>query len=478
LTKEKNQINKWLVFGLVATGIFMSTLDGSIVNIALPGIMKSFGVPITVIEWVVVVYLLVVSSLLLSFGRLSDIHGRRIIYSSGLLIFSLGSFFCGSAESASSLIMSRAFQGLGAALIMACTPAIIVDTFPLEERGRTLGMIGAVVASGLTAGPAIGAVIIQHFSWRMIFYVNIPIGLAAACAVFIILKGSNTDIKRPDTFDFKGSLYFTVILVSLLLMITKFHIWGIASPLMLTLTILFMSSLILFIVTEKRSLSPVMNLTLFENRLFYLPVLSASLLYICLFIKLFLMPFYLLTLRGFSNTKASLFLILPFLFMFIVSPLSGALADKRGSRILCTLGMIILTLSLYLTSELTEDSTIRFIAFCMSLTGIGTAMFTSPNSMIIMNSVPPQERGVAGAIIATARNIGMVVGIALSGTLFNFFFSQYTGGKTLDLFTHDLSGHFVHTFRNVLAAGSAIALTGALFAFLRGNEKKAMKKVV
>jgi len=193
---EKHDINKWVVFGLVATGIFMSTLDGSIVNIALPEIMDSFKVPMTIIEWVVAVYLLIGSALLLSFGRLSDIYGRRVIYSSGLIIFSCGSFFCGAAESAMILITARAFQGLGAALIMACTPAIIVDTFPLKERGRTLGMIGAVVASGLTAGPAIGALILEHFSWRMIFYINIPIGICAALAVFIILKGSNSDIKR------------------------------------------------------------------------------------------------------------------------------------------------------------------------------------------------------------------------------------------------------------------------------------------
>ena len=172
----------WLIFSLVAIGIFMATLDGSIVNIALPSIMTDFEVELATIQWVVMIYLLTVTSLLLSFGRLSDIRGRRIVYSLGLFLFSFGSLFCGLAQSAQWLIISRFFQGLGAAMTMACTPALIVDTFPETERGRALGMMGSVVASGLTAGPVLGGLLIHYFSWRAIFYINIPIGLLTAAA--------------------------------------------------------------------------------------------------------------------------------------------------------------------------------------------------------------------------------------------------------------------------------------------------------
>ncbi len=168
----------------------MSTLDGSIVNIALPSIMADFKVSLSVVEWVIVIYLLTITSLLLSFGRLSDIKGRRVIHSSGMMLFSIGSLLCGMAASAHWLIFSRAIQGVGAAMIMACTPALIIDTFPKSSRGKALGMIGAVVASGLTVGPAVGGFILHHFSWRIIFYINIPIGLITGILVFILLNAS------------------------------------------------------------------------------------------------------------------------------------------------------------------------------------------------------------------------------------------------------------------------------------------------
>ena len=159
----KSSDNKWLVFSFVAIGIFMSTLDGSIVNIALPTIMKDLSAPLAYMEWVVMIYLLTIFSLLLSFGRLSDIVGRRSIYVLGLIVFSIGSLFCGMAGNAILLIAARSFQGIGAAMIMACTPALVVDIFPVSERGKALGMVGAVVASGLTTGPVLGGLLLHFF---------------------------------------------------------------------------------------------------------------------------------------------------------------------------------------------------------------------------------------------------------------------------------------------------------------------------
>ena len=175
--KKSAPHSKWLVLSLVAVGIFMSTLDGSIVNVALPTIMTELGVPLTTVKWVVIIYLLTVSSLLLFFGRLSDLQGRRRVYSRGLAVFSLGSLFCGLSPDVTWLIASRALQGVGAAMIMACTPALVVDVFPLKERGRALGMVGMVVAGGLTMGPALGGILLQFFHWRVIFYINVPVSL-------------------------------------------------------------------------------------------------------------------------------------------------------------------------------------------------------------------------------------------------------------------------------------------------------------
>src|SRR5210317_1531127 len=262
---------RWLIFFMVAIGIFMATLDGSIVNIALPSIMTDLGVPLTTIQWVVMIYLLTVTSLLLSFGRLSDLQGRRIVYCSGLFLFSTGSLFCGMAPNAHWLIISRFFQGLGAAMTMACTPALIVDTFPETERGRVLGLMGSVVASGLTAGPVLGGLLIHYFSWRAIFYINIPIGLLTGAGVFFLLKGGKADITRPETFDWPGAALLTILLGSLLMAITHAYDWGYFSLFTLSLiTISFLAALSLLYV-ETRVRHPILSRTLFAVRLFSMP---------------------------------------------------------------------------------------------------------------------------------------------------------------------------------------------------------------
>jgi len=284
----------WLIFLMVAIGIFMATLDGSIVNIALPAIMADFAVPLATIQWVVMIYLLTVTSLLLSFGRLSDIRGRRMVYSLGLCLFSLGSFFCAIAPSAYWLIGARFFQGLGAAMTMACTPALIVDTFPERERGRAIGMMGSVVASGLTAGPALGGLLIHYFSWRAIFYINIPIGLLTAAGVFFLLKGGKADITRQETFDWPGAALLAILLGSLLMAITHAYDWGYFSLSTLSLIAVSILAATCLIYVETRVRHPILSRTLFGIRLFSMPIVAAIILFICLFTLVFLMPFYLI----------------------------------------------------------------------------------------------------------------------------------------------------------------------------------------
>ncbi|MCP3926538.1 MAG: MFS transporter [Desulfobacterales bacterium] len=465
-------MNKWVVFILVATGVFMSTLDGSIVNIALPSIMKDLKTSVPVIEWVIAIYLLTVSSLLLSFGRLSDIKGRRVVYSTGLIFFSLGSFFCGISPSAEFLIFSRSIQGLGAAMVMACTPALIVDTFPVEERGKALGMIGATVASGLTAGPALGGLILHYFSWRLIFYINVPIGLITAFLVFTKLKGSKTDSKQEEPFDFKGSILITLSLILFILFITKSNLLqgiNIKGGVLLIIFVLSVYALIRF---ENQNMYPVLNTMMFRNKLFTLPIISAVLLFTCLFITIFLMPFYLMYPMKFSPGKAGFFMVIPFFFMFVISPYSGTLAGKKGSKILCTTGMFIITLSLYMISQLNISSSYYNIAAGMSLLGIGIALFSSPNTVTVMESVSPNERGVAGGIVATARNLGMVLGVTIGGTVFNHVFFIKSSGKVLENYNPFLENAFFTAFKCSVLTGCLIAMVGIIISWLRGGKIK------
>ena len=474
--KSLPKTQNWLIFLMVAIGIFMATLDGSIVNIALPSIMADFGVPLATIQWVVIIYLLTVTSLLLSFGRLSDIRGRRMVYSFGLCLFSLGSLFCGIAPSAHWLIGARFFQGLGAAMTMACTPALIIDTFPETERGRAIGMMGSVVASGLTAGPALGGLLIHYFSWRAIFYINVPIGLLTAAGVFFFLKGGKADITRQETFDWPGAALLAILLGSLLMAITHAYDWGYFSTPTLSLLAISILAAICLLYVETRVRHPILSRSLFSIRLFSMPIVAAVILFVCLFTLVFFMPFYLIHPGGYPVNAVGGIMACIFIALFVVSPFSGALYDRIGSRLLCTLAMAIIACSLFSLSTIPADTSFFSIIWRLSLAGVGTAIFLPPNSAAAFSAVAPESRGVASATVAAARNLGMVLGVAIAGAIFNSVVYKLSNGLSLKEYHPALEGIFMESFHFVMMAGGFIAILGMIIAFLRGPEQTSLKK--
>ena len=472
----KSSDNKWLVFSFVAIGIFMSTLDGSIVNIALPTIMKDLSAPLAYMEWVVMIYLLTIFSLLLSFGRLSDIVGRRSIYVLGLIVFSIGSLFCGMAGNAILLIAARSFQGIGAAMIMACTPALVVDIFPVSERGKALGMVGAVVASGLTTGPVLGGLLLHFFPWQAIFYINIPIGLSTAVAAAILLRGGSADVTRKETFDWTGALLLAFCFGCFLVAVTHGYEWGyisIPTILLLCFSAIFAAGLV---VVETRVAHPIIEISLLRVRLFILPVVSAIILFASLFTLVFLMPFYLMYPCGFSVDRAGYIMVTLFIFLFFVSPVSGAISDRIGSRTLCAIGMGVLAYSLFSIAGLSPSSTVFPIVWRLALAGIGTAIFLPPNSSAAMSAVPPNRRGVAAGTVAAARNLGMVLGVALAGAIFNSTFHSLSGGLSLKSYRPPLEAIFMDAFHYAMLAGGILAAIGIAVAFIRGPEDKRFHK--
>ena len=457
------------MFGIVGVGIFMSTLDGSIVNIALPTILKTFGVSLSTVRWVPVIYLLTISCLLLSFGRFSDMVGRRWVYTRGLFVFSLGSLFCGFAGSAEILIAARSIQGMGAAMIMACTPALIADNFPPEERGMAMGMIGAVVASGLTVGPALGGLILEHFSWHWIFFINLPVGLGAIFAATRVLKESQAQGPR-ESFDWKGALLLALAFGSFTMAISMGKDLGWTSAPVLSLMAAFLVGSALFVLMEFRASHPLVDLGLFKIRLFAMAISAASTLFVSLFCLIFLMPFYLKYPGGFSDAGAGGMLVVPFLFMLVGAPVFGSLFDRLGSRLLCTIGLTLLSLSLF-SFVIMEPTTRVFPVFWrLALAGLGTSLFASPNNAAAITSVPGNRRGIASAIIATARNMGMVVGIAVASTVFASVYTSAYPGQTLEGYsTQNLDG-FMTAFHRAMLCGGIAAATGALLSALRGRE--------
>ena len=472
LEKSETKKNKWLVFIVVAVGVFMSTLDGSIVNIALPTIMKDLSASLLTIEWVMMIYLLTVSSLLLSFGRLSDIKGRRWIYTRGLMVFSTGSLFCGMASTAFWLIAARCFQGIGAAMIMSCTQAIIIESFPMSERGKAMGMLGAVVASGLTCGPALGGWILHVSSWQTIFYINIPIGLLTALAGTKLLKGGKADVCRTESFDLAGAILLAISTACFLFVITHGYDWGYSNPSIICLIFVCTISFTGLVWEEFRAEHPLLNPALLKIRLFTMPVLAAMILFSSLFTIVFLMPFFLIYPCGFSPKMTGYIMVTPFVFLFIFAPLSGALSDRIGSRFLCTFGMIILTISFFFMAQLSPEYSQMSISWPLALAGIGIAIFTAPNNAVAMSAVPPEYMGVSAGTVATVRNLGMVLGIALSGCIFNNVFYTLSNGLNLKVYTPELKPIFMEAFSYAMMAGGIVSGIGVIITYLRGPEIK------
>jgi EmrB/QacA subfamily drug resistance transporter len=330
---------KWWVLIAVGVSTFMGALDGSVINTVLPVITDTFQTNVAATEWVVVIYLLVLSGLLLSFGRLGDLHGHRPVFLTGFLIFIVSSAVCGLAPSVFSLIIARGVQALGAAMLSANSPAILTKSFPSSQRGQALGMQATMTYLGLTVGPSLGGWLAQAFGWRSVFLINIPVGLAAMALSYRFIP-RDSHARSADPFDFPGAIVFTGGLTALLLGLNRGHDWGWTSPMILALFGVSILLIGLFLLIETRTAHPMLDLSLFQSWTFSSSVSAAVLNYICVFSVTFLMPFYLISGRNLNAAQAGLLLSGMPVVMAIVAPISGTVSDRVGARLPGTLGWL------------------------------------------------------------------------------------------------------------------------------------------
>jgi len=473
--EQTEHASKWAVMAIIAIGVFMATLDTSIVNISLPVIARSFGVPLSgAIEWVIIAYLVVIAGVLLTTGRLSDMIGRKPIWTAGLIIFTLGSAFCGFAPSLGLLITARALQGLGGALIMAISPAMLTSAFPSSERGRALGINAVVVALGVSTGPTLGGIITTYLSWRWIFFVNLPIGVIGVILTLRVL----TEKLRwgRGKFDPLGALLLALGLVALTLGLSFGQEWGWSSPLLIgTLTIGVLAMIVLYIV-EKRVSNPIIDLSLLHQRVFLSANLSLVLSFLALFAVSFMLPFYLEELHGFATEQAGLLLTPLPLTIAVIAPFSGALADRFGTRWLAAGGLTIACIGLVLISQLDAHSSLWDIIWRLAVTGLGQAFFQSPNNSALMGAAPKAQQGSASGFLATGRVVGQSLSVALAGAVFASL-GGAAAGRALATNNHlttaqiaALQQSFSRGFHITFIVCACIAAIGIFTSLVRGKE--------
>jgi len=473
---QKEQANKWAVMAIIAIGVFMATLDTSIVNISLPTIARYFGVPLNgAVEWVIIAYLVVIAGVLLTTGRVADMIGHKPIWAAGLTIFTIGSAFCGFAPSLVLLIAARALQGLGGAMIMAISPAMLTGAFPASERGRALGLNAVVVALGVSTGPTLGGIITTYLSWRWIFFVNIPIGIIGVILTLRVLKEKMR--WGRGKFDPLGALLLALGLIALTLGLSFGQEWGWSSPLLIANLVTGVLALIVLYIVERRVSDPVIDLSLLHNRVFLSANLSLILSFMALFAVSFMLPFYLEELRNFTTEQSGLLLTPLPLTIAIIAPFSGSLADRIGTRWLAAGGLTVACIGLVLISQLDAHSSVWDIVWRLVVTGMGQAIFQSPNNSALMGAAPKGQQGSASGFLATGRVVGQSLSVALAGAVFASL-GGAAAGRALAT-NNNLSAAeiaalqqiFSHGFQITFIVCASIAAIGIFTSLVRGKEK-------
>jgi EmrB/QacA subfamily drug resistance transporter len=477
-TPEEQGTNKWAVLGIVAVGIFMATLDSSIVNISLPSISAYFHVSLNgLIEWVIIAYLVTIASVLLTFGRLADMFGRKLLWMLGLLIFTIGSALCGAAPTLLLLVIFRAFQGIGGALLMSNSTAMLTRAFPENERGRVLGLNAVVVALGVSAGPTIGGLITSSLSWRWIFYVNVPIGILGLVTTWLVLKEPIRLTTGRQKFDPVGAIVLSIGITAVMLGLSFGQEVGWQDPLILGLFIIGLVLLAGFFFIERRVTDPIVDLRLFRNRLFAAANISSLLSFLALFAVSFLLPFYLEQLRGFDVLEAGLLLTPVPLAVSVVAPISGWLSDRFGSRVLSSAGLAIAAFGLWLLTGLDAHSSLFDMIWRLVITGIGQGLFQSPNNNAVMGSVPRERRGIGSGFLSTVRVVGQSLSVAVAGAVFATYGASQAGAQLIASHGHlppdqltALQTTFLDGFHAALIVSMAIASIGVITSLVRGSE--------
>lgn len=466
---------KWYVMSAVAMSIFLATIDGSIVNVALPTLVRALNTNFSTVQWVVLAYLLTQATLLLSIGRLGDMLGKKRIYIAGFVVFTAGSVLCGFSPTVSFLIAARVVQAVGAAMMLALGTAIVTEAFPPQERGRALGLIGASVSLGIVVGPTLGGLLIDALSWHWIFFVNLPVGIVGTWMALRFIP-----VTRPagsQSFDYAGAGTLFISLLALMLALTVGQGAGFLDARILALFAAWLVFLGVFIFIELRTEQPMIDLRLFRNVLLSVNLITGFLTFVAISGISILIPFYLENALGYSTSRVGLLLATVPVALGITAPISGSLSDRFGTRPITVVGLAMLVAGYVSVSTLSTETTIPGYILRLLPIGIGMGVFQSPNNSAIMGSARREQLGIVSGLLSITRTLGQVTGVAVSGAIWAALVAYHAGqaltGDTTTAAVVDQVAGLQSTFRIsavLIACAFALAVWGL---WLERRQKRA-----
>ena len=415
----ENYRYKRYVLIVSTVGAFITPFMGSSLNLALPSMGEELAMDAVLLGWVQSAYLITIAPLLIPFGRLADIFGRKKIFEYGIFILTVSSLLCVFSTSALMLIIFRVLQGVGSAMVFGNSVAMLTSAYPPSERGKVLGINVAAVYSGLSAGPFIGGLITQHFGWKGIFIAIVPMCVITLVMSFWKIK-SDWASSSGEKFDIIGSIFYCVALIAIMYGFTALPalngVWFILAGFLV---------LVVFVKWAKSVQTPIFNIDLFRhNATFVFSNLAALINYSATFAIGFLLSLYLQYVKGFPPQTAGFILVAQPVTQAIFSPLAGKLSDKYEPRVLASIGMVLITIGLALFSLLNSSTMIAYIIAVLIMLGFGYALFSSPNTHAVIGSVQDIFYGVASAMMSTMRQIGMMFSMAIVMLLFTVFIGR------------------------------------------------------
>ena len=443
---------KWWTLAAVSFGLFMIMLDNTVVNVALPSIQRDLDTGLSELQWIVTGYALSFAALMLIGGKLADAYGRRLLFVVGIVVFTGASLWCGLAGSGDMLIAARVVQGIGAALMNPATLSIIAATFPPRQRGMAIGIWAGVSALALAIGPLVGGLLTEHLSWHWIFFVNVPVGVLAVTASFLLITESKDETH--ESLDLPGLATSALGLFALTYGLIEANAYGWTSTRIVGSFVVAAASLVLFLWIERHRRAPMLDLTLFRSGTYAGANLAMLLVALAMFGVFFFVSLYMQNVLGYSAIQAGAAFLPMTILIILVAPVAGKLSDRHGSRWLMSAGMVLLAAQLVYFSQLGTDATFWNLLPAHLVGGLGMSMTMTPTSAAALRAVPVEKSGVGSAVLNAMRQVGGSLGIALMGAIVA---NEASGRPGVE--------GFMAGFERALLVAAAIAFVGALVAF-------------